>query len=559
MLPIARQARYLGRYRQIAHVLGSHGFGFVLEQLGLFNLLSLPRRVILQIPPPARVGAAERLSQALIALGPTFVKLGQLLSTRPDLIPADFIIELSKLQDTVPPFPSKQAVALIEAELGQPLHTLFHTFNMTPLAAASLGQAHAAVLPTGEHVVVKVQRPDIATIINTDLAIITDLAALAQEQAIFGAQTDLVELVWEFRATLRDELNYLREASNAERFRRNFRGNPIIHIPTVYWDWTSARVLTTERIYGVKINDFAALDAAGFDRKRLANHSLQLIVQEVFQHGFFHSDPHPGNFFALPGEVIGAIDFGQVGTLDPATTRQLLLLLVALIDHDSSRALRALAAMGMVTRHDMTPALQRSMQRFIDRYIDRPLSELSFRETGDELSMLAQRHNLRLPSPIALLLKTLIMIEGTGLQIDPNLDVFAVAGPYAQRALASQFTPSEMTQHVTDEVRGLSEAMLALPRQFDHLLQRLNEGTLQVQTREMELQRLAGALIGAANRVAVGFVLAGQIIGLGLLGIAVGIGGWSGILPVVLGVLGTLGILVTGAIFFFSLVRGRDV
>lgn len=557
-LPLVRQARYLGRYRQIAQVLGHHGFGYLLEQLGLNALLSLPRRLVLQLPPPAPVGVAERLCQALVELGPTFIKLGQLLSTRPDMLPHDLVVELNKLQDTVPPFPAEVAIAIIEAELGKPLAQLFQEFCPTPLAAASLGQAHTAILPTGEHVVVKVQRPDIAAIIATDLAIIADLAQLAQERTDLGAGNDLVELAWEFNTTLQAELDYRREAHNADRFRHMFAANQTIYIPKVYWEYTNTCVLTTERLYGVKINDLAGLAAAGMDQPRLARHSLQLILEEVFEHGFFHADPHPGNFFALPGEVIGAVDFGQVGVLDRETTQQLLLIVLGMANHDNGEVLRALQQMGMFARHEVTPALRRDLQRFTDRYVDRALKEVSVRETGEELIALAKRHRLRLPSPLAMLLKALVMTEGVGLQIDPNLDIFEIARPYAQKAFARQLTPEAVRERVAARGRSLAEAALTLPLQISDLLQQLQEGEFRIQTQEQELQRLAKALRKAANQLALALVLGAMILGLGMLSIAIGLGHWQGTIPSVLGLGGLLITLFIALLLAFGLMRSGD-
>jgi ubiquinone biosynthesis protein len=559
VLPFVRQARHLGRYRHIVQVLGHHGFGYVVGQLGLSTLLSLPRRLVQRLPPPPPVSAAERLRQVLVELGPTFIKLGQLLSTRPDILPPDLLHELNKLQDTVPPFPSEIAIATIESELGQPLSRLFLVFDPTPLAAASLGQVHAAVLHSGEEVVVKVQRPDISGLINTDLAILADLAALAQERTALGEQYDLVELAWEFSNTLRDELDYTREALYAERFQRNFADTATVYIPTVYWRYTSHRVLTIERLYGIKINDIAALDVAGIDRKKLARHSLELVLAEIFEHGFFHADPHPGNFFAMPGAVIGAVDFGQVGKLDPYTSRQLLLLLHALVNYDDDGLLRAMERMHMVSRHQITPALRRDARRFIDRFVDRPLRELSMREVGDTLFSISQRHTMRMPSPVATLLKTLMMIEGIGQQIDPELDVFGIARPYAQRAAAAQMSPHVLADQVAGKTRDMAETLGALPQQLGNVLHRLNEGELVVRTREEELHRLAGALIGAANRLTLALVLSALIIGLGLVAVAVGVGQWQGVLPLTIGIVGGIAMVVTGLVLLLALLRGRDV
>lgn len=558
MWPLVRQARYLGRYQQIAHVFGRHGFGFLLEQMGLTTLLSLPRRMILRVPPPRPISIPERLCQAMIELGPTFIKLGQLLSTRPDLLPPEFVAEFDRLQDTVPSFPSEIAIATIETELGRPLHMLFQEFCTTPLAAASLGQVHAARLPTGEQVVVKVQRPDIQHIIATDLAILADLAALAQERTELGEQYDLVELAWEFSAMLRSELDYRQEAYNADRFRQNFAHTKQVHIPIMYWEYTSTRVLTSERLFGVKINDIRGLTAAGIDRKRLAQNSTRLILDEVFSYGFFQADPHPGNFFVLPGEVVGAIDFGQMITLDRDLARQLLILILSLANRNNDDALRAMERLGMLTRRDITPALRRDLQRFTDHLVDRPLSDISARETGEELLAIVRRHRLRMPSQVAMLLKAVIMMEGIGLQLDPDLDVFAITRPYAQRILVEQISPTLLYEWMTREARNLGETALALPQQLGDVLQRLNDGELRIQTREQELQRLAGALIGAANRLALAMVLSALILGLGLVAVAVGIGGWSGTLPLVLGIAGTLGAVFLGLWLTLALLRGRE-
>ncbi len=554
MWPLIRQARYLGRYRKIAQVLGRHGFGYLIDQLGLTSLLSLPRRLVRQ-PVADPLGGPVRLRQALTALGPTFVKLGQILSTRPDLLPPSFIDELDKLQDTVPPFPAEVAIATIEAELGRPLDTIFREFGRAPLAAASLGQVHAATLHDGARVVVKVQRPDIQQVVGLDLAILAELAALAQERTPLGEQYNLVELAWEFGATIRAELDYRREGRNAERFRENFAGRPIIHIPAIYWDYTSARVLTSERLFGVKINDVAGLAAAGIDRRRLAQRCVEIILQEIFDDGFFHADPHPGNFFALPGEVIGAVDFGQVVALDHELTSNLVLLLVALTRDDAPAALRAMQRLGMLAPREITPALQRDMTRFMERFVGRPLEELSARETGEELLALAQRHRLRMPAPLALLLKTIVMMEGIGLQLDPQLDIFAIARPYATRALADLASPEAAARRAIEQVRELSEIARALPHQLGQVLQQLADGDLRVQMRDLETRRLAAALALAGTRVALALTLMGFVLALGMLGIAVGVGGWGGLLPLLLAVFGGLAVIFTGLALLVSIVR----
>lgn len=557
MLPLVRQARYLGRYRQIAQVLSRHGFGFLVEQVGLEPVLSLPRRIVRR-PPLDRLSLPVRLRLALTTLGPTFVKLGQVLSTRADLLPPEYIAELNKLQDTVPSFPAEVAIDTIEVELGRPLEELYREFCREPLAAASLGQVHAATLHDGTAVVVKVQRPDIQPVIAQDLAILADLAALAQERTPLGEQYDLIDLAWEFDNTLRAELDYRREGRNADRFRRHFAGSSLVHIPTIYWDHTSTRVLTSERLYGVKINDIAGLETAGLDRARVARHSTELILREIFKDGFFHADPHPGNFFVLPDEVIGAVDFGQVVALDRSTTDNLLLLLAAMTRNDARSTLVALQALDVLPARDLTPGLERDMARFLDSVVDRSLEEISARELIDSLVTLVRRHRLRIPGPLAQLLKAIVMMEGIGMQLDPRLDIFAIARPYAVEALTRLSSPEAAARRGIAQIRELGEFAASLPRQVNTVLQRLADGDLRVQTRELETRRVALALALASERLALALVLMAFVLGLGLLAVAVALG-WTGWPPLVLGGAALVAVLLSGAALLVSLLfRGGE-
>lgn len=557
MLPIVRHTRHLGRYRQIVQVLAHHGFGYMLEQLGLTRFLPLPRRVKFQVSPLRPAGVAERLVQVLIELGPTFVKIGQFMSTRPDMLPPEFVDELAKLQDTVPPFPTRAAIARIEAELGAPITTLFREFSDTPLAAASLGQVHAAVLPNGDHVAVKIQRPDIAAIIENDLEILSDLAALAQDRKILGEQYDLVELAWEFSITLRRELDYHREAQNAERFRALFANHPTVYIPRVYFDYTSAHVLTTERLFGVKINDFAGLKAQGVDPKLLAQNSIRLIVHEVFN-GFFHADPHPGNFFALPGGVIGAVDFGQVGSLDEKMTRNLIALIVAIMQRSPDQAIRALEGLEVLQRHQITSAVRRDVHLLIESMTGVSLRDISMHVTGRELFRIVRRHKLRMPGTIATLLRAMMMMEGIGLQLDPTIDVLGQAKPYVNEAIARHFAPDALGKRLLEQGRVFGEIALETPEQLSNLLYRLNGGQFEIRTREMEMRYLANALVNAANYLALSIVLAAIILGIALILVAHSIGGSIGVVYTVMIVAGTLSAIV-GALFLgLALLRGRQ-
>lgn len=553
MWPLVRQARNLGRYRQIAQVLTRYGFGYILEQIGLASLLSLPRRVFRGSGATQLTGPV-RLRLALVELGPTFIKLGQALSTRPDLLPPEYIAELNKLQDAVPPFPAHIAIATIEDDLNRSLEELFSQFDRTPIAAASLGQVHSAVLHDGSPVVVKVQRPGIEAIVNTDLAIVHDLAALAQERTALGQQYNLVELAWEFSATLRAELDYRREGRNAERFRKNFADYSKVHIPEIHWDYSSGRVLTMERLFGIKISDISRIDADGLDRKQLARHACELILREIFSDGFFHADPHPGNLFAMPGEVIGAVDFGQVVILDREVTRNLLLLLNSVGQHDVGGMLRAMQRLEILAPRPVTSAIHRDAERFIDRFVDQSLEDLSARETINELFALVQRHHLRMPAPLALLLKCLVMMEGTGVLLDPHLDVFAIARPYTRQALLELASPEYLAREAFTQARDLGEIALNLPRQVTTTLQQLNDGELRVNANIHEAHEIANALAQASVRLSLALVLASFVLGIGLLGVAIALG-LGGPLLAVFGSLAGLAVIIVGLALIVSFLR----
>ncbi len=556
LIPLARQARYLGRYRQIVQVLTKQGFGYLLSQLGLYRLLALPYGTIRDEQPSA-LSAAARLRLAMVELGPTFVKMGQVLSTRPDLLSAEFISELGKLQSTVPPFPTEQAVAVIEQELGRPPAAIYEHFDTEPIAAASIGQVYRAYLPGGRKVAVKVQRPEIAHVITTDLAIIGDLAALAQQSNLFGPQYDLVELAWEFSTSMRDELDYQREATNTDQMRRNFRTNTLVRIPEVFWQFSSSRVLTIEWIDGIKINDLAAIDAAGIDRRALARHSLEIVIEQIYIHGFFHGDPHPGNIFALPQDRIGAIDFGQVGAIDRPTRRQIVLLMLALVNNNPDGTVRALVGLNVLDRHAVTDALRRDVVRFMQRYVGRPLQELSVSAISTDLIDLLHRHKLRLPSPVALLLKSLITMEGTAKLLYPDMDIFAVSRPMLQRVAGELLGPQQLANDALLYGQELGDVLIGLPRQMDRLLYQAGQGDLLIRTHEMELRRVASALSLAASKLALAIVLLGLLVALGLLSIAYTVGAWHGLAPLVLAVVGSVAIVVVGFLLLVTLIRGN--
>lgn len=512
-----RKDAYRRRYRQIARVLARHGLGYLVGISWLERFFPFERGLLGHAPRAEPYTPAEHVRLALEQLGTTFIKLGQLLSIRPDLLPPDYQAELARLQDQVPPLPVAVIREALATEFGRPLETVFACFDDTPLAAASIGQVHAARLPNGAAVAVKVRRPGVAEQVEVDLAILRDLAAVANRRWEFADRYDLVGLAEEFSQTLRGELDYLREGRNAERFAANFAGYADVHIPRVAWEATTTRVLTLERLQGVKITDLAALDASGIDRAALAERAARLVLKMIFDDGFFHADPHPGNFFIEPDGRIGLLDFGMVGTVDARTREQLAGLLLAVVSQDSDRLVDAVLALGAVRGPVRRDRLRRDLDHLITRYWDQPLGELALGPVVQDVLAIIQRHHLQLPSTLALLLKTVVMSEGLGQQLDPRFRVTSVVEPYARQLLLRQYSPVTWGRRLGRA--GLDATSLAaeLPQRARRLLGELERGELEVGMRPEGFTPVLQRLERLANRIVLGVLTAAFINGLAIL------------------------------------------
>jgi ubiquinone biosynthesis protein len=497
------------REREIAHALGRHGLrslegilGF--EQHGAHGDSDLERSGAAAVP-------ARELRVALEELGPTFMKLGQLLSTREDLLPPAYARELAKLQDAAPPAPADAIRETIESELPGGVAASFAEFEPQPLAAGSVGEAHAAVLHDGTRVVVKVRRPGVVELIERDLEIIGNLAARASRRSAAAAALDVIGLSQEFAAELRGQLDYVREACNAERFAANFAGETGVHIPRVFWELSSSRVITLERLEGMKITDLAALQTAGVDRRELAQNAALTVGKMVFTDGFFHGDPHPGNFFVEADGRLGIIDFGIVGSLDEGLRATLRRILLALDRRDPDRLAAALIAVqGPSGRVDRV-ALRDDLASLIDGYVGRGAGELGVGGLIRSLLDVVRRHRLRIPRDLSLLLRTVLLEEGIVAGLDREFHLVEALGPYVRRHLFTGVTVPALLDRLQDAGVDLVELASDLPSQLRRALNVLDDGGFDVHLRASELEPLMSRAERLGNRIALSVLAAALI------------------------------------------------
>jgi ubiquinone biosynthesis protein len=481
--------------------------------LGLERVVSAADGLIGREPPESHT-EAENLRLALEELGPTFIKLGQLLSTRADLLSSDYRAELTKLQDAAPRVPSAVVQEIVERELHAPADTTAASFEAVPLACASVGQAHAATLPDGTEVVVKVRRPNVVEDMERDFEIIQNLAARASRHSKIAARYDVVGLADEFVHTLRGQLDYLQEMRNAERFQANFAGDPWVQIPRVFPDLTTSRVITLERIRGMKVTDLAALDEAGLDRHALAERMALIVAKMIFEDGFFHADPHPGNFFIEPTGRVGIIDFGMVGILDDRRREQLFSLLNGFLRQDPGRLTDALLALSSSTGEIDRVRLREDLGNLLKRQFGRSISEISLRGAIGEILETVRRHHLRLPRDLSLLFTVLILAEGIVAELDPEFQFAEALAPYASRNLLSGLTPAAAMRRLERFGVDVAELGIELPGRLNRISEAIENGGLEVNLRTDEMDALLARVERLGNRVAASVLAAAVIDGL---------------------------------------------
>jgi ubiquinone biosynthesis protein len=476
--------------------------------LGLLELLSVPKRLFVQSNEKIRTKTmGERVRLFLEELGPTFIKMGQIASTRPDLIPAEILHELEKLQDRVPPFSLEDVQRIIELELGATIDDLFEEFQETSLAAASIGQVHYAVLKSGERVAVKVQRPYISTVIETDLEILQELAMLAELRLEWASRYQIQDIVKEFSKSLRAELDYTIEARNMERVAKQFENDSKIQIPKVYCDYSTQKILTMQYVEGIKLSEENKLDDQGYNRKVLAERVVHAIFQQIMIEGFFHADPHPGNVFALPGDAIVFIDFGMVGRLTSEMKNHFASLVIAMMRQSTDGVIKAISRMGLVPDNVNMQQLRSDVDQLREKYYNVPLRQISLGGAVNDLFSVAYRHHIRIPTDLTLLGKTLLTMEGMVGQLDPELSIVKIAEPFGRQLLKERYHPKKMTENVFNYFIEYGEILSELPKRIHDLTSVMKKGKMHMEITIPELDLFLTKLDRISNRLSFSIVL----------------------------------------------------
>lgn len=495
--------RHTRRFQEIINAFLKHGFGHFLFRLGLTNRKS------------SKLDNAElnmqdmgiRLRKTLQDLGPAFIKLGQVASSRRDMIPEQISVELAKLQDHVTPIPFEKVREIIEMELEAPLENLFIRFNEEPLAAASIGQVHVAELPTGEKVAIKVQRPDIRQTINKDLAILRDFVGYLEDNVEWAKRYCLRDMIDEFARSLHDELDYRVEARNAERIAKQFMEDTTIHIPSIYEDYSTGKVLTMELIEGIKVNDFAQLDTKGYDRKVIAARIADSLLHQMFVAGFFHGDPHPGNIYILPGNVISYLDFGMVGRLSKDMKYQFASLVIHLRNGDTKALMRTFSAMEILSDETDLRSFKRDVEDLQNKYYDIALTEVSLGTVFLELFQVAYRHHIQVPSEISMLGKAILTSEGLLTELDPDISIMKSVEPFGKKLLAERFAPKQLLERSWDGMVENFEIISQLPKDLKAIANTVKKGKVQLDINVQQVQIFLNRFDRISNRLSLSIIL----------------------------------------------------
>ena len=549
----------INRIRHIVNVFLKHGFGQFIELLNLHRFIPLRNKIkyFSRWQTEERHTIPERLRMAFSELGPSFIKLAQMLSTRPDLVTPEYADEFKKLQDKVPPFPSDQARKVIETEFQISLADTFSYFNSVPVAAASIAQVHEAVLKTGEKVIIKVQRPDIRDVIETDIAILGAIARLMLKYIPESKYFDPQGIVHEFSRTVRRELDFITEAKNAQRFKRNFEESHDIYIPTVYPQFLSSRVLIMEKIEGVRVDDIKSIDALGIDRHELARKGVDAYFKMIFEDGFFHADPHPGNIFVMSDGRIGLMDFGIVGWLPPEIINNIAEAFLAVINKNFDKLVDIYIDLGLIADKVDIDGFRKEFRADLVYYLeplyDMTIGEINFPEYLEVFTHLVIKHGIKVPSDLLLMNRTILIMDNIGRQLDPAFSLIKAAEPYAVKLVKERISPQHILSRTKENAVEMGEIILDTPRQFNRILRKTLRDELSFKIDPVGMDKLITDIDRSSNRIAFSMIVAAIIVGSSLL-VQSNIGGRIFGLPTV-GAIGFLVAILLGVRLLISILR----
>lgn len=513
MIGIDKKLRNIRRIRQILIIFAKYGFRDIIDRIPIAKKI-VPHKVQERF---LKKSSAKRLRLALEELGPTFIKFGQLLSVRADILPPDFIHELSKLQDEVSPLPFETIKSVVEEELKFPIETLFSSFDREPIASASLAQVYRAITKEGDKVVVKIQRPNVKEIIYTDLAIMETIASWIEREIRETREYEPLEKVKEIGKNLKSELNFINEGRAVDRFRTNFKDDESILIPKMYWNLSTSKALTLEYIEHVKITDIDLLEKAGLSRKELTQRGVDFIFRQVFEHGFFHADPHPGNVLVTIDGKIVLLDFGLTGSLDDEMIDRLSQLMIAAVNKNVDKIIDVFIELGVIKEEMDIRELKSDLRIFIDKYYGVSLARIEVREIIDDTFEISRKYGLNFPRDFILLAKALSTVEGIAHQLDPEFDIIEHLKPFIKKLIEKRYSPKRLLKVVSEILAEYSILFKNLPGDLVLILRKIREGRLQVEFQHKGLENLISQAERSANRLSFSLIIAALIVGSSLI------------------------------------------
>lgn len=515
--------KHIKRYKEIARVFIKHGFGTLLDQLGILKYLDIKKKIMNKEEKDIQQSIGQRLRLALEELGPTFIKLGQIVSIRPDILSEDIINELEKLHDNALPFSFEEAKACVEYELGEKLEDIFINFDEKPLAAASIGQVHLAKLRDGKQAVVKIQRPRIEIKIEEDMRILKDLAGFIDTHTKYGKLYNFTTMVKEFENILKNELDFRVEGENTETFKANLSKDRQIIIPSVYWNYTTRCILTLEYIDGISLSKAELLKKENIDRKGIARTISKSILEQILRDGIYHGDPHPGNIMVLPDNKVAFLDFGMIGKLKGERRKQFLKILLGVAFRNSKLIVEAITELNVMTKRSEIKKLQYEIDSLRDEYIELPLNEIKLTEIFNKIFDLAFKYNIKMPNEFTMLVKTLGTTEGVVERLDPELNILEVAEPIAKKLMFNIFSPKTIKKDIQEGILDYSSLLKDFPNFILNFFKKIEDEDYTLHFELESTNKILKRFDKITNKVSfsiallsLSIIIAGLIIGFGM-------------------------------------------